>query len=415
MTAKAHHPRIALTYRDFRFFISARFLSLTAHTMFIVGLSQYVYELTRNPLHLGYIGLCIFIPKFGFTLLAGHAADQFDRRTVILCCRLAQFVIVAGLLALFWRGASEMAPIYALIFLLGTAYAFDGPASVSIVPQLVHPDHFSNAVAWNSTIMQLAFILGPAIGGFLYALGKGVLLLCWIVLALRALSILLIYLLKNRTASIEKSDLSWENLVAGLRYVFQTRLILGLISLDLFAVLLGGAVALMPIFANDILKTGPWGLGILRAAPSVGAALMALLVAHLPPFQRAGRALLVSIAVFGVATIAFGLSHSFWISVGCLFVLGAADMISMIIRGVVVQMKTPPAMRGRVSAVNLIFIGASNELGEFESGVTAAWFGVERAVLLGGVGTLLIVALWAKFFPEIRKYKRLDAGFDTPP
>ena len=256
--------------------------------------------------------------------------------------------------------------------------------------------------------MQIAFIVGPALSGLLYAASGSPLFVFAIIGALRLAAVGFIYIMKSPMIPPETSELSWKTALAGIAYIRNHRVILGIISLDLFAVLLGGAVALLPVFANDILHVGPSGFGILRAAPAIGAAVMAIALAHLPPIRRAGPVLLMSIAVFGAATILFGLSRHFVLSVMCLCILGAADMISVVIRGVLVQLKTPPAMRGRVSAVNLIFIGASNELGEFESGLTAHWFGVVPAVLIGGVGTLAIVALWARRFPEIRHYGELD-------
>jgi len=300
--------------------------------------------------------------------------------------------------------------VYVLLFLMGTANAFDGPANQAIVTQLVPPTVFGNAVTWNSSVMQIALVAGPALGGWFYALFGQAFFVFLIVAAIRFVSTLLVFFMRPQIDHIEKTGLSWKTMAAGLRYVFQKRIILGTISLDLFAVLLGGAVALMPIYANDILKVGPTGLGILRAAPSVGAALMAIILAHLPPLKRAGNTMLWCVALFGVATIFFGISRNFIFSLGCLAVLGAADMISVVVRHVLVQVQTPPAMRGRVSAINLIFIGASNELGEFESGLTAAWFGVVPAVIIGGVGTLAVVGVWAWRFPEIREFKRLDTS-----
>jgi MFS family permease len=410
---KIHQPRAAFRYRDFRRFLSARFLALCAHQMMIVAVSQAVYELTHSPLNLGYIGLALFFPKIGFTLIAGHTADRFDRRLVILVCRIVEWVIVTVIAVFAFYHFQPLWALYALLFLLGTAHAFDGPPSQAIVTQLVHADHFDNAVSWNLSSMQIAFILGPAIGGWLYAwLGKAVYVLA-AVSALRFFSILLIAQVRPRTDHISKGDISVKSLMAGLRYVFEKKIILGAISLDLFAVLLGGATALLPIYANEILKIGPTGLGMLRAAPPVGAAIMAIVLAHRPPLKNAGKTMFFAIILFGLSTIIFGLSKSFILSMICLVILGASDMVSVVIRGVLVQMKTPPAMRGRVSAVNMVFIGASNELGEFESGLTANWLGTITSVVLGGIGTLAVVALAAWKFPELREYKRLDEA--VPP
>lgn len=403
------HPRVAFQYRDFRLYVAARFLSLCAHQMLATAMAQYIYEMTGKPLHLGLIGLAFFLPKIGFTLLAGHAADRYDRKRVVALCRLAQFAVVLGLTFYVRFGTPTLWTLLAILFTLATAYAFDGPSSQSIVPQLVEPAHFANAVTWNSSILQFAFITGPVLGGWLYDSRAPVLVFAAVTL-MRFLSAVLIFFLRTHAGPREISEVSWKTLLAGIRYVRANRIILGTISMDLFAVLLGGAVALMPVFANQILKVGDNGLGILRAGPFVGAALMAVMIAYLPPMKNAGRTMLWCVAIFGVATIAFGLSTYFPLSFACLVVLGAADMVSVIVRGVVVQVKTPPQMRGRVSAVNLIFIGASNELGEFESGVTAEIFGTVPAVVIGGIGTLLVVAWWAWRFPEIRAYQSLSGA-----
>jgi hypothetical protein len=256
--------------------------------------------------------------------------------------------------------------------------------------------------------MQFAFIAGPALGGLLYPFGKNGIIVFFIIAFMRLISSFLIAVVKPQPPHADPEPLSWETLTAGVKYVFKTRLILGIISLDLFAVLLGGAVALLPVFANDILKVGAEGLGFLRAAPAVGAALMAIGMAHMPPLKKAGPTLLACVMAFGLFTIIFALSKNFILSLMALFLLGAVDMVSVVIRGVLVQIKTPPAMRGRVSAVNMIFIGASNELGEFESGLTAAWWGTIPATIVGGIGTLFVGVLWAYLFPEIRKYGKME-------
>lgn len=400
------HAFSAFGHRDFRFYLSARFFSLIAHTMMTIAVSQAVYEMTHNPLHLGYIGLSLFLPKFLFTLPAGHVADRMDRRKIMMASRIATSLLTLAFIFYFLRGHRDLNILFALTFVMGIAQTFDGPASQAIVTQIVPQEHFENAVTWNSANFQTAFILGPALGGILYsALGAAAWVLC-VVVALRIFSVFLVTPLAPRTDHIETSDVTWKQVIAGLRYVFQHRIILGAISLDLFAVLFGGAVALMPIYANDILKVGPTGLGILRAAPFAGSVLMALVLTRLPPIRRSGRALLVAVVVFGLGTILFGVSKNFYFSVACLVTMGAADMISVVIRHVLVQVQTPPSMRGRVSAVNLIFIGASNELGEFESGVTASWWGTVPATIIGGLGTLAVASLYAWRFPELRDYDR---------
>ena len=403
--------RGVLRHRDFRFFLSARFLALVSHQMINVAMGQYIWELTHRPLYLGYIGLALFAPKFIFSIVSGHTADRYDRRLVILTSRAVQLLAALGLVAiLLLSSSSHLWMLFTLLFLIGVANAFDGPASSSIVPQLVPLHHLKDAVTWSTSSVQFSFIAGPAAAGWIYALSNKAVDVLYVVAIMRLLSIVFVAAIRSRTEQLDKSEISWKTLMAGLGFVFQKRVILGAISLDLFAVLLGGAVGLMPIYANEILKVGPSGLGILRAAPAIGAGFTALALTYLPPLKKAGATMFACVALFGIATILFGISKSFYFSLFCLFVLGAADMVSVVIRGVLVQIKTPPGMRGRVSAVNLVFIGASNELGEFESGLTAAWFGVVPAVVLGGAGTLAVVGLWSWLFPELRRYDRLEDG-----
>lgn len=406
------HPRAAFRHLDFKYYIASRFLALIGIQMLIVAISQYVYERTHNPLYLGYIGLATFLPKIAFTLPSGHLADRLDRRKVLIASRLIQLLMMLALIGFSLTTTAtttaHLLIIYGLMFLMGTGSTVGAPASQAMVTQLVPTEDFNNAVAWNSSSMQIAFILGPALGGWCYALFGNAIYVYFIVFFLHFISTLLIWQLKPLTDHIEKADISWKAIMAGLHFVFQKKIILGAISMDLFAVLLGGATALMPIFANDILKVGPKGLGLLRAAPSFGAAVMALSLAYLPPLKKAGKTMFLCVALFGTATILFGLSKTFWFSMMCLVVLGASDMVSVVIRGVLVQVQTPPAMRGRVSAVNMVFIGASNELGEFESGLTARLFGTIPSVIIGGLGTLAVVTLWSWKFPELKNFGKLD-------
>lgn len=398
----------ALTHRGFRSYLFARFLGLTAHQMMAVSVSQYVYEQTKNPFYLGLIGLALFLPKFGLTLPAGHTADHYSRQRVVFFSRIVEFLGVTGIFLYALFHGSYLPLLYALLVLVGSAYAFDGPANQAIVTELVPPEHFGNAVSWNSSAMQMAFVIGPVLAGWFYSWTGTPLLVFGMVAFFRLISAGLVIRIPRQPALSQDTTPSWKSLGAGIRYVFHQKIILGTISLDLFAVLFGGAVALLPVYANDILHVGASGLGILRAAPALGAAAMALLLAHLPLMKTAGKKMLFCVALFGVMTVLFGISRDFYFSIFCLVIMGAADMISVVIRGVVVQIKTPPEMRGRVSAINLIFIGASNELGEFESGLTAAWFGTVPAVVIGGLGTLGVVALWNWKFPEIRKYDSLQ-------
>jgi len=372
--------------------------------MLAVAVAQAVYEMTRSPLHLGLIGLTFFLPKIILVLPAGHLADRFDRRAIILICRSAHFLLTLALVAFFLSTVRPLGFLYFILSLIGIVLAFDGPAMQSIVPHLVPEEHFSNAVTWNTAAMQAALMTGPLLGGWFYAL-KGPLFVLSVVAFLRFSGIFITYLMQTRTGRLDTAEFSWKALLGGLHYVFEKKLILGTISLDLFAVLFGGATALMPIYANDILKVGPGGLGILRSAPFFGAMLMSFILAHAPPLKRSGAAMLFSVALFGLFTILFGISTNFIFSLVCLVLLGATDTISVIIRHTLVQLKTPPEMRGRVSAVNLVFIGASNELGEFESGLTASWFGIVPSVILGGLATITVVALWTRWFPEVRRYE----------
>jgi len=398
-----------LSQRNFRHFILSRFLVLISGPMINLAMGQYVFERTKNPLDLGYIGLSLFLPKIFFSIYAGHIADLKNRRSILIITRASQTLLTLGLLIAVAFPQPPLALLYAIMFGMGAIYAFDGPANQSILPSLVPLEHLTRAIAWNSSTMQVGFIAGPALAGFLYAIRGQAIDVFYVVAFLRLSSLLVFLPLKYKQDFTIQDQSSWKTVFAGLKYVFQKKVILGAISLDLFAVLFGGAVALLPAYANDILKVGPSGLGMLRAAPGVGATVMALVLARLPPLQKAGKTMLACVAIFGLFTILFGVSKNFAWSLLCLFILGAADMVSVVVRGVLVQTQTPPEMRGRVNAVNLIFIGASNELGEFESGLTAAWFGIVPSVILGGLGTLAVVGLWAWKFPELRAYKKLSA------
>lgn len=397
--------RAVLGLPDFRYFLATRFLSAVALQMVGVAVGWQVYDLTGDPLHLGLVGLVQFLPAFLCALPAGHVTDRYDRRRVLLACLVVLTLCMAALLTLALMRSPPLEVLLAVLAVLGATRAFLQPASQSLVPHLVPAELFPRAVAWASSNWQVAVIAGPALGGALYAFG--VVTVYAVAAVMMALATLSIAQLKTRLVVHSSVEPGLEGLLAGVRYVFERKDILGAISLDLFAVLLGGATALLPIYARDILHVGPVGLGLLRSAPAVGAALTALWLAHHPLESRAGVKMFVAVGAFGLATIAFGLSASFWLSLAALAVLGCADMISVVVRQTLVQSRTPDAMRGRVSAVNYVFIGASNELGEFESGVTAAWFGTVPAVIIGGIGTLAVAALWAWKFPALRKVDRL--------
>jgi MFS family permease len=408
MNDAAVAPRAAFQYRDFRLYQSARFLSVVGTQMQSVAVAWQVYAITHRPFDLGLVGLAQFVPAFGLSLAAGHLADVVERKRIVLTCYLGIALCSMLLLALSRSGSTSVLPIYGVLVLFGVARAFSAPAGQALMPSLVKKEHFANAVAWGSSIWQVATIAGPALGGALYGwAGAAGVYTSTAALCLSAAALL--SFVQPLPGEREKRGASWSTFLAGIRYVWRERLILGSVSLDLFAVLLGGAVALLPVYASDILHIGPRGLGVLRAAPAVGATVMAVFVAYRPFKRHAGTTMLASVALYGLATIVFGLSQSFFLSLAALLVLGAADMISVVVRSTLVQLSTPHEMRGRVSAVNMMFIVASNELGEFESGTTADWFGTVPAVVIGGIGSCLVVAIYALCFPELRKIDRLDA------
>jgi MFS family permease len=407
--ADSRAGRIAFMHPDFVLFQIARFLIVAAVEMQAVAVGWQVYDITKRALDLGLVGLAQFLPGILLFLVSGHTSDRFDRRKVLGAC-YAGYALCSGLLLMLaQRGAHSVQPIYAVLILLGVVRSFNGTASRSILPQLVPEEHFANAVAWNATTFQTATILGPSLGGILYALFRGpsAVYAAAMVTALGALAST--FRIKTRPQARRREPMTSKTILAGLLFIWREKLVLGAISLDLFAVLLGGAVALLPVYAREILHTGPWGLGLLRTAPGVGAAVMAMALAHRPLRGRAGPTLLWSVAGFGICTIIFGVSRSLVLSLISLILLGASDMVSVIIRATLVQLRTPDEMRGRVTAVDMVFIGASNELGQFESGLTAQWFGTVPAVLLGGVGTVVVIAVWAWKFPELRRAGKLSA------
>src|SRR5271170_2409712 len=411
--------RVAFTHPNFVRYTLARFFIVVALEMQSVAVAWQVYEITRRPLDLGYVGLAQFAPGFILFLFAGHAADVFDRRRLLTWCYGGYGLCSALLLAISWRAPQSVHLIYFVLVLVGVCRSFIFPVSRAILPQLVPEEHFSNAIAWNSSTFQIATIAGPAIGGISYALFRGPDAVYAIAVAVSIVSTILTLRIHPPLASPEntraggltrKEPISLRTVLAGFHFIWKKKLILGSLSLDMFAVLLGGAVALLPVYAREILHTGPWGLGLLRSAPGVGAALMAIVVAHRPIRRRAGLTMLLAVAAFGVMTIVFGISHNLILSLIALFLTGAADMVSVIIRAMLIQVATPDEMRGRVNAVDMLFIGVSNELGEFESGLTAQWLGTVPAVVLGGVGTLLVIATWAWLFPELRKADQLTVA-----
>ena len=406
--------RIAFTYPDFTIYQIARFCIVVALEMQSVAVAWQVYEITHRPLDLGLVGLAQFLPGLAFFLVAGHAVDRLDRRRLLMICYAGFAIASALLLALALRHTPSIYPIYGVVILLGTVRSFSFPTTRALLPQLVPEEHFSNAVAWNSSVFQAATILGPSVGGLLYALFRGASAVYASSMVIALAAVASTVRIKAQTKARKREPTSLRSVLAGFGYIWRQKLVLGSISLDLFAVLLGGAVALLPVYAREILKTGPWGLGLLRSAPGVGAAVMAILLAHRPLKSRVGPTMLWCVAGFGVFTIIFGISHSLVLSLISLFFVGATDMVSVVIRAILVQLGTPDEMRGRVNAVDMLFIGASNQLGEFESGLTAHWFGTVPAVILGGVGTLVVIAIWAWIFPELRRAQQVR-GFATEP
>jgi len=407
--ADARAGRAAFRHPAFVLFQIARFLIVAAVEMQAVAVGWQVYEITKKPLDLGLVGLAQFLPAILLFPISGHASDRYERRSVLSACYAGYGVCFALLLTLAQRHVQSVGAIYAVLILLGTVRSFNSTASRSILPQLVSGEDFPNAVAWNASIFQAATILGPSFGGVLYAASRGPSLVYAIALLTAIGATISSFRIKPEAQARPREPMSLKTVFAGLHFIWTRKLILGAISLDLFAVLLGGAVALLPVYAREILRTGPWGLGLLRTAPGAGAAVMAILLAHRPLRGKSGVILLWAVAGFGVFTIVFGLSRSLVLSLVALLFAGASDMISVIIRATLTQLATPDEMRGRVTAVDMIFIGTSNEFGQFESGVTAQWFGTVPAVVLGGVGTLVVIGLWAWMFPALRRAGELTS------
>jgi MFS family permease len=400
--------------RQFRRFLLSRLVSILVLEMTSVAVGWQVYALTHAPLSLGLVGLAQFLPSLGLTLLAGDVADRVDRRRIVLVCHGLFGVVALALGLAGLRGSPSVTAIYAVLVLLGSARAFNAPAGQALMPSLVSRENFGSAVAVNSSVLKVGTIAGPSLGGLLYAWVGNAEPVYFLAAGLAVVDVCALLLLRPGPDGREKRATSWATVLAGVRYVWENKVILGCISLDLFAVLLGGAEALMPIFAQDVLRTGPFGLGLLRSAPSLGAGGMGIWLARHPLQRRAGTTMLAAVALFGLATVGFGLSRVLGLSLCFLVVMGAADMVSVFVRLTLVQISPPPEMRGRVNAVNMLFIGASNELGEFESGLTAQWLGAVRAAILGGVGTLLVVALWLRLFPALRRVDGLPTGEGSP-
>ncbi|MEN4977249.1 MFS transporter [Erwinia billingiae] len=392
-------------HRSFVAFWLARTTSSFGFQMLSIAVGWQIYSITGRAWDLGLIGLVQFLPAVLLALPAGHVADQFDRRRVVLFGQLTEWIAIAVLAGLTLAHETDEVIILGLVFIISVARTLEAPSLQSMLPALVPPAMLARATAANGASMQTASMLGPALGGFLYVAGPGVVYLTAGLLYL--ISIVMVSRLRYEHAPPKRTPATFESVFAGVRFIRNRPDVLGVISLDLFAVLLGGATALLPIFAKDILHTGPWGLGLLRGAPAVGGLLVGFWLSRRTLERNVGMTMFAAVAGFGVATLIFALSKELWLSILALFALGGFDMVSVVIRGSLVQLDTPDEMRGRVSAVNSIFINTSNQLGEFESGMLAAWLGAAPAAAVGGIGTLIVVGLWMVWFPGLRRRQRL--------
>ena len=396
-----------LRQKPFLRFWLARINAAAANQMLTVAVAWQVYQLTGSAMDLGLVGLCQFLPRLLLTATAGNMADSHDRKRIAVLAQMLQCLTLGALLLLTLTDTISRHWIFLLVAVSGTARAFDMPATSALLPRLVEGNQLSKAVALSASAMQAAFIIGPALGGLLYAFGATT--VYGVTLALFIFATFTFQALPPQPPLMAgQPGGEWQKFIDGLAFIRSQKVVLGAISLDMFAVLFGGATSLMPIIAEELLHTGAWGLGLLRSAPAVGALVMSFWLARHPLDKRVGHILFVSVAIFSFATIGFGLSTHLGLSLAILALLGAADMVSVVIRGSLVQLQTPDHMRGRVSAVNSIFIGASNQLGEFESGVTAAWFGAVPAVILGGVLSLGVTVCWMIWFPQLRKAESLQ-------
>lgn len=398
--AEAHDPYAALRYRDYRYLLSASVLASLGTQMQAVAIGWELYARTDSARSLGLVGLVQFLPVLLLSLPAGHVVDRHNRKTILLLCLTLTGCASAGLALLSYLEAPIWL-MYLCLLVIGCARAFNIPARSSLVSQVVPMDTLSNAVTWNSSGWQVASVVGPALGGAVYGFTKAAI---WVYLSTTVCIffcavLVAVMRIQSRPRHIDAPSL--QSLLAGIRFIWNTKLLLAVLTLDLFAVLLGGATALLPIFARDILQVDEVGLGWLRAAPALGALVMAIVIAHRPPLQRAGRTLLWAVAGFGAATVVFGVSQNYALSFVMLALTGALDNISIVVRGTLLQVLTPDAMRGRVSAINAVFIGSSNELGDYESGETAEWFGPVWSVVGGGIGTIVVVLATMFVWPQV--------------
>ncbi|WP_112945995.1 MULTISPECIES: MFS transporter [unclassified Rhizobium] len=408
MSISAHGDRFAaFRHSSYTRFFFARFLLSFSQQIVSVAVGWQMYDQTGSAIYLGLIGLVQFLPSLLLILVTGSVADRYNRRAIASLCSLVAALCTLTLLGMTMTGTFSPIPVFAVLLVFGIERAFMSPAVQSLAPNLVPADDLSNAIAWNSSSWQLASITGPVIGGLLYGINAHTAYTVAVVFA--GLGAGLLFLIPKPTQKTTGEAKSWDMILGGFKFIRTEKVVLGAISLDLFAVLLGGATALMPIFARDILTLGPWGLGLLRSAPGVGAIIMAVLLATYPLKHRAGVYMFVGVALFGLGTIVFGLSDNVELSIAALALMGAADMVSVYVRESLIALWTPDQLRGRVNAVNMVFVGASNELGEFRAGTMASVFGAVPAVVIGGIGTLVVAALWASGFPQLRKIDTLDA------
>ena len=397
----------AFRHRSYAFFFFARFLSAFATQIISVAVGWQMYDVTGNALYLGAIGFVQFMPSLLLILVTGFAADHFNRRAIVAICLAISSLCAFALLVLTLTGTFAPIPVLTILTVFGIERAFMGPAVQSLAPNLVPERDLANSFAWNSSSWQTASIIGPVAGGLLYGLDATV--AYSVALAFMIGGALLVYMIPKPAQRTVSEPKTWSYILAGFGFIRREKVVLGAISLDLFAVLLGGAVALMPIFASKVLELGPLGLGLLRAAPGVGAIAMAIYLATFPIRRQSGFKMFVGVAIFGLATVVFGLSQSAWLSILALAVMGAGDMISVYVRETLIALWTPDEVRGRVNAVNSVFIGASNELGETRAGFMAWAFGAVPAVVIGGIGTLIVSLAWAMWFPSLRKIDTLEA------
>jgi MFS family permease len=405
-----------LKHRDFTLYLCSRFLAAIATQMVIMAVGWQVYHITGRLLDLGLIGLSQFLPFLCLVLFSGHVADQFDRRIIIMLGHCSYAACALLLLGFAWMSIRTTLPIFGVLAILGVTRAFQMPAGQSFVPNIVPLEVLRNALAINSSANQIAAIAGPSVGGIIYAIaetrfgrnsGAGVVYGAAALLLMGA--IVLVGLIRKRRSPVNRSSLAWSTLMQGVNFVWHRKTILGAISLDLFAVLFGGATALLPAYTRDVLHAGPEVFGYLRAAPAIGAGVTAIWLAFRPISRRVGATMFAGVAAYGMATVVLGLTQLFWVAMIALVLLGMGDMISVFVRSLLVQLQTPDEIRGRVSAVSSVFIGASNELGEFESGITAAWFGLVPAIVIGGVATMVVTVLWARvFFPGLWRMQTFE-------